>query len=306
MKRYLATAVVHALAVALGVTMLSFVFMRMSGDPVMLMLPPDATHQQIEDFRERMGFNDSLAAQYVRFLRGAVKGDFGQSLRHQQPSMGLVLERLPATMELAAAGMTLALLVAIPVGIASARRRGSFVDYLGMGGSLLGLSMPNFWVGIVGILIFSVHLRLLPTGGRGTWLQLILPAFALGSYLMALIARLTRSGMLEVLSQDYVRTARAKGLSERLVVWRHALRNTLIPLVTVVGLQIGELLSGTVVIETVFAWPGVGRLVVQAVFQRDYPLVQAAVFVLAMTFVGVNFLVDVTYRFLDPRIRRFA
>jgi ABC-type dipeptide/oligopeptide/nickel transport system permease component len=306
MKRYLATAVVHALAVALGVSMLSFVFMRMSGDPVMLMLPPDATHQQIEDFRERMGFNDSLAAQYVRFLGGAVKGDFGQSLRHQQPSMGLVLERLPATMELAAAGMVLARLGAIPVGIASARRRGSFVDYLGMGGSLLGLSMPNFWVGIVGILIFSVHLRLLPTGGRGTWLQLILPAFALGSYLMALIARLTRSGMLEVLSQDYVRTARAKGLSERLVVWRHALRNTLIPLVTVVGLQIGELLSGTVVIETVFAWPGVGRLVVQAVFQRDYPLVQAAVFVLAMTFVGVNFLVDVTYRFLDPRIRRFA
>ena len=306
MKRYVATAVVHALAVALGVSMLSFVFMRMSGDPVMLMLPADATHQQIEDFRHRMGFNDSLAVQYVRFLSGAVKGDFGQSLRHQQPSMGLVLERLPATMELAAAGMALALLVAIPVGIATARRRGSFVDYLGMGGSLLGLSMPNFWVGIVGILIFSVHLRLLPTGGRGTWLQLILPAFALGSYLMALIARLTRSGMLEVLGQDYVRTARAKGLPERLVVWRHALRNTLIPLVTVVGLQIGELLSGAVVIETVFAWPGVGRLVVQAVFQRDYPLVQAAVFVLAMIFVGVNLFVDVTYRFLDPRIRRFA
>jgi ABC-type dipeptide/oligopeptide/nickel transport system permease component len=273
---------------------------------VMLMLPADATHQQIEDFRDRMGFNDSLAVQYVRFLSGAVKGDFGQSLRHQQPSMGLVLERLPATMELAAAGMALALLVAIPVGIATARRRGSFVDYLGMGGSLLGLSMPNFWVGIVGILIFSVHLRLVPTSGRGTWLQLILPAFALGSYLMALIARLTRSGMLEVLGQDYVRTARAKGLPERLVVWRHALRNTLIPLVTVVGLQIGELLGGTVVIETVFAWPGVGRLVVQAVFQRDYPLVQAAVFVLAMIFVGVNLFVDVTYRFLDPRIRRFA
>jgi ABC-type dipeptide/oligopeptide/nickel transport system permease component len=306
MKRYLATAVVHALAVALGVSMLSFVFMRMSGDPVMLMLPADATHQQIEDFRDRMGFNDSLAVQYVRFLGGAVKGDFGQSLRHQQPSMGLVLERLPATIELAAAGMVLALLVAIPVGIATARRRGSFIDYLGMGGSLLGLSMPNFWVGIVGILIFSVHLRLVPTGGRGTWLQLILPAFALGSYLMALIARLTRSGMLEVLGQDYVRTARAKGLPERLVVWRHALWNTLIPLVTVVGLQIGELLGGTVVIETVFAWPGVGRLVVQALFQRDYPLVQAAVFVLAMIFVGVNLFVDVAYRFLDPRIRRFA
>jgi ABC-type dipeptide/oligopeptide/nickel transport system permease component len=244
--------------------------------------------------------------QYGRFLAGAVRGDFGQSLRHQQPSMGLVLERLPATMELAAAGMGIALLVAIPFGIASARRRGSIVDYLGMGSSLLGLSMPNFWVGIVGILIFSVYLRWLPTGGRGSWEQLVLPAIALGSYLMALIARLTRSGMLEVLSQDYVRTARAKGLAERVVVWRHALSNTLIPLVTVVGLQIGELLSGTVVIETVFAWPGVGRLVVQAVFQRDYPLVQAAVFVLAMIFVIMNLLVDVAYRVLDPRIRIHA
>jgi peptide/nickel transport system permease protein len=306
MKRYLVTAIVHAVAVALGVSVLSFVFMQLSGDPVMLMLPPDATHQQIEEFRERMGFNDPLVVQYGRFLAGAVRGDFGQSLRHHQPSMTLVLERLPATMELAAAGMGVALLIAVPFGIASARRRGSFVDYLGMGGSLLGLSMPNFWVGIVGILIFSVHLRWLPTGGRGTWAQLVLPAIALGSYLMALIARLTRSGMLDVLGQDYVRTARAKGLGERAVVWRHALSNTLIPLVTVVGLQIGELLSGTVVIETVFAWPGVGRLVVQAVFQRDYPLVQAAVFVLAMIFVGVNLLVDVLYRVLDPRIRVHA
>ncbi|MBI1734808.1 MAG: ABC transporter permease [Candidatus Rokubacteria bacterium] len=306
MKRYIATAIVHAVAVALGVSILSFVFMRMSGDPVMLMLPPDVTHQQIEDFRERMGFNDPLAVQYGRFLAGAVRGDFGQSLRHQQPAMGLVLERLPATMELAGAGMGIALLVAVPFGIASARRRGSVVDYLGMGGSLLGLSMPNFWVGIVGILVFSVYLRWLPTGGRGSWAQLVLPALALGSYLMALIARLTRSGMLDVLGQDYVRTARAKGLAERVVVWRHALSNTLIPLVTVVGLQIGELLSGAVVIETVFAWPGVGRLVVQAVFQRDYPLVQAAVFVLAMIFVGMNLLVDVTYRFLDPRIRVHA
>jgi ABC-type dipeptide/oligopeptide/nickel transport system permease component len=277
--------------------------MHLSGDPVMLMLPADATSRQIEEFRERMGFNDPIPLQYLRFLSGAVRGDFGVSLRHQQPAMGLVLERLPATLELAVTGMGIALLVAVPFGILSAIRRGSAFDYLVMAGALLGLSMPNFWVGIVGILIFSVKLRLLPTAGRGTWAQLILPSLALGSYLMALIARLTRSGMLEVISQDYIRTAHAKGLAEPLIIVRHALMNALIPLVTVVGLQMGELLGGTVVIETVFAWPGVGRLILQAVFQRDYPLVQAAVFLLAMIFVGANLLVDVAYRYLDPRIR---
>jgi ABC-type dipeptide/oligopeptide/nickel transport system permease component len=303
MRRYLLTSVVHAVSVTLGVSILSFVFMHLSGDPVMLMLPPDATDKQIEEFRERMGFNDPIPLQYLRFLSSAVRGDFGTSLRHQQPAMGLVLERLPATLELAVAGMGLALLVAVPFGILSATRRGSVVDYLGMGGALLGLSMPNFWVGIIGILIFSVKLHLLPTAGRGTWAQLVLPGLALGSYLMALLARLTRSGMLEVIDQDYVRTARAKGLPERLIIWRHALMNALIPLVTVVGLQMGELLGGTVVIETVFAWPGVGRLILQAVFQRDYPVVQAAVLILAMIFVVANLLVDTAYRYLDPRIR---
>ena len=303
MRRHLLMLIVHVVGVTLGVSILSFVFMHLSGDPVMLMLPADATDRQIEEFRERMGFNDPIPLQYLRFLSGAVRGDFGISLRHQQPAMGLVLERLPATLELAVTGMGIALLVAVPFGILSAIRRGSALDYLVMAGALLGLSMPNFWVGIVGILIFSVKLRLLPTAGRGTWAQLILPSLALGSYLMALIARLTRSGMLEVISQDYVRTARAKGLAEPLIIVRHALMNALIPLVTVVGLQMGELLGGTVVIETVFAWPGVGRLILQAVFQRDYPLVQAAVFLLAMIFVGANLLVDVAYRYLDPRIR---
>jgi len=303
MRRYLLTSVVHAVSVTLGVSILSFVFMHLSGDPVMLMLPPDATDKQIEEFRERMGFNDPIPLQYLRFLSSAVRGDFGTSLRHQQPAMGLVLERLPATLELAVAGMGLALLVAVPFGILSAIRRGSAFDYLVMAGALLGLSMPNFWVGIIGILIFSVNLHLLPTAGRGTWAQLVLPGLALGSYLMALIARLTRSGMLEVIGQDYVRTARAKGLPEPLIIWRHALMNALIPLVTVVGLQMGELLGGAVVIETVFAWPGVGRLIIQAVFQRDYPVVQAAVFMLAMVFVGANLLVDAAYRYLDPRIR---
>lgn len=302
-RRRLVTRLVYALSVALGVSIASFALMHLSGDPVMLMLPPDATDQQIEEFRQQMGFNDPLPVQYLHFLSGAIRGDFGTSLRHQQPSLGLILERLPATMELTAFGMALALLVAVPFGILSARHRGSVLDYLGMGGALLGLSMPNFWVGIVGILLFSVKLGLLPTAGRGTWAHLVLPGVALGAYLMALIARLTRSGMLDVLGQDYVRTARAKGLSETVVTWRHALQNTLIPLVTVVGLQVGELLGGTVVIETVFAWPGVGRLIIQAVLQRDYPLVQAAVFVLAMIFVVTNLLVDGLYSYLDPRIR---
>jgi ABC-type dipeptide/oligopeptide/nickel transport system permease component len=303
MRRHLLTLSLHLASVVLGVSILSFVFMHLSGDPVMLMLPPDATSKQIEDLRERMGFNDPLPLQYLRFASGAVRGDFGISLRHQQPAMGLVLERLPATLELAITGMGIALLVAVPFGILSAIRRGSALDYLVMGGALLGLSMPNFWVGIIGILIFSVKLRLLPTAGHGTWAQLVLPGLALGSYLMALIARLTRSGMLEVIRQDYVRTARAKGLREPLIIVRHALMNALIPLVTVVGLQMGELLGGTVIIETVFAWPGVGRLILQAVFQRDYPIVQAAVFTLAMIFVAANLFVDMAYRYLDPRIR---
>lgn len=303
MPRYLAASIAHAAAVALGVSMLSFLLMHLSGDPVMLMLPADATDQQVAEFRERMGLNEPLPLQYSRFLAGASRGDFGTSLRHQQPSLGLVLDRLPATMELAFTGIGLALLVGVPLGIASARKRGSVLDYASMAGALLGLSMPSFWVGIVGILIFSVKLGWLPTAGRGSWAQLVLPGMALGLYLMALIARLTRSGMIEVLGQDYVRTARAKGLSEIAVVWRHALRNTLIPLVTVVGLQIGQLLGGAVVVETVFAWPGVGRLIVQAVLQRDYPVVQAGVFVLAMIFVTVNLLVDLLYQLLDPRIR---
>jgi ABC-type dipeptide/oligopeptide/nickel transport system permease component len=296
--------IVHLVSVVLGVSLLSFVFMHLSGDPAGLMLPPDATDAEISELRERMGFNDPIPLQYLRFFSGAVRGDFGVSLRHQLPAMGLVVERLPATLELAVTGMAIALVVAIPFGILSALRRGSALDYGVMSGALLGLSMPNFWIGIIGILIFAVKLRLLPTAGRGTWAHLVLPGVALGSYLMALIARLTRSGMLEVIRQDYIRTARAKGLSESLIMLRHALKNALIPLVTVVGLQMGELLGGTVVIETVFAWPGVGRLILQAVAQRDYPVVQAAVFILAMTFVVANLLVEVSYYYLDPRIRR--
>ncbi len=250
-----------------------------------------------------MGFDDPMAVQYLRFLRGALRGDFGESVRHGEPAMGLVVERLPATFELAGAGLLLALCLAIPTGIVSAVRRNTAVDYVSTVLALLGQAMPTFWLGIMLILLFSVRLSWLPSSGRGDLEHLILPAITLGLFTTARITRLTRSGMLEVLGQDYIRTARAKGMSEPPVVWKHALKNASIPIVTIVGIELGTLLGGSVITETIFAWPGVGRLSVQAIFNRDYPVVQAAVFLLAATFVLVNFLVDVLYTYLDPRIR---
>lgn len=268
----------------------------------MLMLPPDATSAEIETLREQLGFNDPLVVQYWRFASHAVRGDLGMSLQHRVPAINLILERLPASLELAGAAMLISLMVSIPLGIISAVKRGSVWDFTSMLGALFGLSMPHFWLGIMLILIFSITLGWLPTSGRGTLAQLIMPSLSLGLSLMAMFARLTRSVMLDVLNQDYVRTARAKGLLEKMVIGKHALKNALIPLVTVAGMQFGFLIGGTVIIETVFAWPGVGRLVVQAIFTRDYPLVQAAVLVLAVLFVLINLLTDLIYLYLDPQI----
>jgi len=269
---------------------------------VLLMLPGDASDQEIEELREQLGFNDPLYVQYARFASKAIRGDFGESLYYHVPVMELVIERLPASLELAVAAMVFALVLAVPIGIISAVRRGSLLDMGSMFGALLGLSMPHFWLGIMLMLLFSVHLGWLPTSGRGTFLHLIMPAVSLGLSLMAMFARLTRSVMLEVLSLDYIRTARAKGLREQIVIAKHALKNAMIPLVTVAGMQFGFLIGGTVIIETVFAWPGLGRLVIQAIFSRDYPLVQAIVFVLSLIFVGMNLLVDILYVYLDPQI----
>jgi peptide/nickel transport system permease protein len=217
--------------------------------------------------------------------------------------MELVLERLPATFQLAGAGLLLALCLAVPAGIVSAVKRNTVIDYFSTVVALLGQAMPTFWLGIMLILVFSVHFNWLPSSGRGDLQHLVLPAVTLGLFTTARITRLTRSGMLEVLGQDYIRTARAKGVSEQPVVWKHALKNASIPIVTIVGIELGTLLGGSVITETIFAWPGVGRLSVQAIFNRDYPVVQAAVFILASTFVVVNFLVDLAYTWLDPRIR---
>ena len=305
MLQYLLKRLWHTIFVLIGISMISFFFIHLSGDPVMLMLPADASHQEIEMLREQLGFNDPIHEQYLRFAWQAVRGEFGKSLYYKVPAMELILERLPASLELAVAAMLIALVVAVPVGIVSAVRRGSLLDMGSMLGALFGLSMPHFWLGIMLILLFSVNLGWLPTSGRGTLAHLVMPALALGMSLMAMFARLTRSVMLEVLSLDYIRTARSKGLKEAVVISKHAFKNALIPIVTVAGMQFGFLLGGTVIIETVFAWPGVGRLVVQAIFNRDYPLVQATVLVLAVIFVVVNFIVDMLYMYLDPQISYF-
>jgi len=303
MLRYTFRKLLHTAFVALGVVTLAFAALRLSGDPAATMLPGDASVDQLEALRRELGLDRPIYVQYLQFLGGALRGDFGTSFRHQQPALGLVLERLPATMELAFAALLLATVVALPLGILAAIRHGRLIDALAMGFAVVGQSTPTFWMGIMLILVVSVELGVLPTSGRGGWEYLILPAVTLGTQFAALLARLTRTSMLEVLGQDFLRTARAKGLRERTVVFGHALKNASVPVITLAGLQFGTLLGGAVVTETVFAWPGVGRLAVQSIFVRDYPVVQAAVFVLALSFVTINLLVDLAYGQLDPRIR---
>jgi ABC-type dipeptide/oligopeptide/nickel transport system permease component len=303
MFQYLVRKVFHTLFVALGVVTLVFVALRLSGDPAATMLPGDATVDELAALRRTLGLDRPLHLQYVAFLGGAVSGDFGESFRHQQPAFGLVLERLPATLELAFAALVLAVVVALPLGILAAVYRGRTADVLAMSFAVVGQATPYFWMGIMLILVVSVELGWLPTSGRGGWQHLILPAITLGTHFAASLARLTRTSLLEVLGQNFVTTARAKGLAEGSVILRHALKNAAVPVVTLIGLQFGTLLGGAVVTETIFAWPGVGRLAVQSIFVRDYPVVQAGVLVLALSFVALNLLVDLLYGALDPRIR---
>jgi ABC-type dipeptide/oligopeptide/nickel transport system permease component len=302
-RGYLLRRLLQSLLVLLGISFVVFAILHLTGDPALVLLPPDATAEDVRLFRERMGFNDPFFVQYWRFLGGALRGDFGESIRHGEPAFTLVVERMPATLELAGAALGIALALAIPAGILSAVRRNTVLDYVATVVALLGQSMPTFWLGIMLILLFSVRWNLLPSSGHGTLAHLVLPAVTLGLFTTARITRLTRSGMLEVLGQDYIRTARAKGVGGRPIVWKHALKNAAIPIVTIVGIELGTLLGGSVITETIFAWPGVGRLSVQAIYNRDYPVVQAAVFTLASTFVLVNLVVDVLYTYLDPRIR---
>jgi len=304
MVGYVFRKVFHTAFVAFGVVTLVFAALRLSGDPAATMLPGDASVDELGALRRQLGLDRPLWLQYLQFLAGAVSGDFGTSFRHQQPALPLVLERLPATLELAGAALLLAVVVALPLGILAAIHRGRVLDVAAMAFAVVGQATPYFWMGIMLILVVSVELAWLPTSGRGGIERLILPAVTLGTHFAASLARLTRTSMLEVFGQQFVTTARAKGLSEWSVVLGHTLKNAAVPVITLIGLQFGTLLGGAVVTETIFAWPGVGRLAVQSVFVRDYPVVQAGVFVLALTFVAINLLVDLLYGVLDPRIRR--
>jgi ABC-type dipeptide/oligopeptide/nickel transport system permease component len=274
------------------------------GDPAQILAGPDASASDIMALRQQMGLDRPLAVQYVDYLKGLAQGDLGRSMSTRRPVLDELMDRFPNTLILAVAGVGVAVLLGIPIGVLAAIRARTMVDHAAMVLALLGISAPAFWLGFILMMVFSVHLGWFPSAGYRSWGHLVLPAFTLGTGAMAIVARMTRSSLLEVLNQDYVRTARAKGLHEVLVIAKHALRNALIPTTTVVGLSFGSLLGGAVLTEMVFAWPGLGRLIVYSIGIRDLPVIQGAVLLLALTFVLVNLGVDLLYGLIDPRVRR--
>ena len=286
----------------LGVSVIVFFLVRLSGDPAALMMPLDASDEEVAQLRTALGFNRPLPVQYLEFLTRGVSGDFGTSIRHQQPAMGMVLGRMPATLQLLGMSLLIALIVAIPMGILSGLYPNSFIDRVSAVIALVGQAIPNFFLGIVLILFFSVQLNWLPSSGRGGIEYLILPAITLGTAAAAFINRLLRSSLREVLETDYIRTARAKGRSWRATVFSHALRNAAIPVVTIIGIQIIQLVGGAIVTETVFAYPGAGLLLVQSLANRDIPVIQAFVMLIALIVILVNLIIDLIYGLIDPRI----
>ena len=291
---------------AAGVSLVVFGLVHLSGDPVLLMVSSDAPPDVVTATRRALGFDRPLHEQFFSYVTRAAQGDLGVSLRSNRPVATLIRERLPATVELTLAALLIAVAIAVPAGIVSAVRRGSLVDRVAMVGAVAGQAMPIFWLALLLITLFGVYLRWLPVFGRGSLAHLVLPAVSLSTVILGRLARLVRSSMLEVLGQDYVRTARAKGVAETRVLAAHALKNAAIPIVTLLGLQFAQLLGGAVVTETIFAWPGIGRLVVEAIFNRDFPVVQGVVLVVSLIFVTVNLLVDLAYAALDPRVRSEA
>ncbi len=303
MARFLVTRLLQTVAVFLVISAVIFSLLILTGDPIELLLPPAAGLDQIQAMRVQLGLDQPWYVQYGKFLRNAVRGDLGTSFYFGEPAIRLVLERLPASLELVLWTMLLSTALAIPLGVVAAARRGSWFDRGILAGSLVGISAPTFWIGIVLIALFVVTLGVLPSSGRGGWAHLVLPVTTLAFYRVALFVRLIRAGMLDVLAQDYVRTARAKGLFERIVIYRHALRNTLIPFVTIGGIQMGGLIAFAIVTEKIFAWPGMGRLLLLSIERLDYPVVVAYAIVTAALFAVINLTVDVLYVVLDPRIR---
>jgi ABC-type dipeptide/oligopeptide/nickel transport system permease component len=290
-------------ALWLILTMVFLMIHIVPGDPVLQMLGQDARVEDLAQLRHSLGLDQPLGVQYVRYLEGLARGDWGQSMRYSAPVRPIVLQRFPATLELSLAALAVCLAIAIPAGVFSARRRGSGADRATSFFTLLGLSVPNFALGPILILLFSIEIGWLPVSGRGGISHLILPAATLGAALAAILTRMVRGSMIEELSSDYVRTARAKGITETQVLFRHAFPNALIPVITIVGLQFGSLLAGTIVTETIFSWPGIGRLAVQAISARDYPLLQGCILIIALSYVAVNLLTDLVYAMVDPRVR---
>ncbi len=304
MARYIVRRLLLLVPVLLGVSTLVFLLIHMiPGDPVEVMLGEQAQEADKAALRHALGLDAPLATQYVRFLKGVATGDLGESLRTHRPVIETLLARFPATLELTVAAMLIALSIALPLGIVAAVRQRRIADHLSMSFAMLGVSMPSFWLGPLLILLFSLEIGWFPVAGREQWGAVVLPALTLGTGMSAILTRMVRSSLLEVIRADFVRCARAKGLPEPRVILRHALANALIPVVTVVGLQFGALLAGSIITETIFAWPGVGRLTIQAIQTRDYPLVQGCILWIAMGYVAVNLAVDLLYAWIDPRIR---
>lgn len=304
MRNYILRRLLLTIPVILGVSTLVFLFIHLiPGDPIQVMLGESARPADVSKLRHGLGLDKPLPEQYLLFLKGLATGNLGVSIHTNQPILTTILERYPATLELMLSAMLVALLLAIPLGVIAASRQYSLLDNGAMFCSLLGISMPNFWLGPLLILLFAVQLNWLPVSGRGSWQHLMLPAVTLGIHLMAILTRMTRSSVLEILHEDYITTARSKGLREGIVIFKHALRNALIPVITIIGFQCGALLSGALITETIFAWPGLGRLTITAIQKRDYPLVQGCVLVIALSYVLVNLLTDLAYAWADPRIR---
>ena len=304
MKAYVLRRLWQSALTLVGVSVLVFVILRVvPGDPAKMLLPDGAPQSAVDELNRQLGLHEPIHVQYAIFVRSVFRGDFGQSFQYRAPALQVVVERLGATVQLALAALVITVGVGVSLGIVAAVRRGTGYDYASTVLAVLGQSLPNFWLGIMLILLFGVALRWLPTSGFESWRHLILPAVTLAAFPMALVARLTRSSMLEILGRDFIRTGRAKGLAERAVILRHALRNAAVPLLTVLGLQIGTLLGGAVITESVFAWPGMGKLVVDAIFFRDFPVVQTVLILSATIFVLINLLVDLLYTVIDPRIR---
>jgi peptide/nickel transport system permease protein len=302
-QRYILGRIVQSIVSVFVVSVVVFALVRLSGDPIQIMMPAEATQKDIDLMRTALGLDHPWPVQYWRFVSNALHGDFGRSVRFRRPAMDLIAERYAATLELGGLAVLIVIVVALPVGVYAAVRRGSGLDYAARAFAALGQAVPPFWLGLVLVLIFGVFLHLLPTSGRGTPLHVLLPGITLGWFAVAGLMRLTRSAMLDVLGSEYVKLARIKGLPERQVIWKHAFKNAALPIVTFAALLFVALLNGSIIVETVFGWPGLGLLVIEAVDSRDYPIVQAVVLCLSTMYIGVNLLVDILYAYLNPKIR---